>query len=86
MFVRFGVIYTISGYTGIKTTTVCPYFINTGMFSGTNFLALGYQEPDDVASAVVKAVLLNQELVILQGLLQLGLMLKSYVIPLTRIV
>lgn len=54
------------------------------MFNGVNCGAFAYLEPDYVASEVVKAVLLNKELVVLPGLLLVAAMLlKQYVMPLT---
>ena len=44
---------------GVKTTIVCPYFINTGMFHGvkTRFSwLLPILEEDDVASRIVSAI------------------------------
>ncbi|XP_022700251.1 epidermal retinol dehydrogenase 2-like isoform X1 [Varroa jacobsoni] len=55
------------GYTGIKTTIVCPYFINTGMFHGATGGAFSFLDPDYVASSVVKGVLLNKDIVIIPG-------------------
>ncbi len=43
----------------IKTTIVCPYYINTGMFAGvkTRFSwLLPILEPDDVADKMIKAI------------------------------
>lgn len=51
------------GHRGIRTTVVCPYFINTGMFKGvkTRFpFILPIMEPDDVASRIVHAVEQNK--------------------------
>ncbi|XP_003746356.1 epidermal retinol dehydrogenase 2 [Galendromus occidentalis] len=53
------------GYTGIRSTVVCPYFIDTGMFHGVNGGAFAFLSPDYVASEVVKGVLLNKDVVIL---------------------
>lgn len=55
------------GYTGIHTTTVCPYFINTGMFNGCTTGIYSFLEPEVVATEVVKGVLLNKDLVIVPG-------------------
>ena len=51
------------GYRDIRTTVVCPYFINTGMFRGvkTRFpFLLPIMEPDDVASQIVGAIEKNK--------------------------
>lgn len=57
--------------TGVKTTVVCPYFINTGMFDGvhTRFpLLLPILEEDDVADAIVEAIEKNKPKVVLPTL------------------
>lgn len=56
---------TLAGYTGIRSTVVCPYFINTGMFHGANGGAFSFLSPEYVASEVVKGVLLNKDVIIL---------------------
>ncbi len=51
------------GHRGIRTTVVCPYYINTGMFQGvkTRFpFLLPIQEPDAVASQIVAAIEANR--------------------------
>lgn len=52
----------------IRTTVVCPFFINTGMFAGvkTRFpLLLPILDEDDVAERIVRAVARGKERVIL---------------------
>jgi all-trans-retinol dehydrogenase (NAD+) len=47
------------GKTGVSTTCVCPYYINTGMFDGvkTRFpLILPILEPEYVANKIIQAV------------------------------
>jgi all-trans-retinol dehydrogenase (NAD+) len=56
------------GHRHIRTTVVCPYYINTGMFHGvkTRFsFLLPIMEPDDVASRIVGAVEKNKARLIL---------------------
>ncbi len=51
------------GHRAIRTTVVCPYYINTGMFRGvkTRFpFLLPIMEPDDVANKIVAAVERNK--------------------------
>ncbi|XP_075871618.1 epidermal retinol dehydrogenase 2-like [Nelusetta ayraudi] len=51
------------GKTGVKTTVVCPYFINTGMFDGCQTKwprVLPILEPDYVARKIIQAVLTDQ--------------------------
>lgn len=52
----------------IRTTVVCPFFINTGMFAGvkTRFpFLLSILDEDDVAERIVRAVARGKERVIL---------------------
>ncbi|XP_064480550.1 short-chain dehydrogenase/reductase family 16C member 6-like isoform X1 [Ornithodoros turicata] len=53
------------GYTGIKSTTICPFFINTGMFAGANPGMFGFLDPQEVADNTIDAVLANYEILIL---------------------
>ncbi|KAK3775555.1 hypothetical protein RRG08_048191 [Elysia crispata] len=51
------------GKTGVKTTVVCPFYINTGMFEGaqTRFPAvLKFLDPPYVVDKIVEAVLTDQ--------------------------
>ncbi|MDF0534969.1 SDR family oxidoreductase [Shewanella yunxiaonensis] len=43
-------------HTGIKVTTVMPYYINTGMFAGVQSRLLPILKPDKVAKRIVKAI------------------------------
>ncbi len=56
------------GHRGIRTTVVCPYYINTGMFRGvkTRFpFLLPIMEPDDVAGRIVAAIEHNKQRLLL---------------------
>ncbi len=56
------------GHAFIRTTVVCPYYIDTGMFEGvkTRFpWLLPILQPDDVADKVIAAVQKNRERVLL---------------------
>ncbi|CAE7239583.1 SDR16C5 [Symbiodinium sp. KB8] len=59
------------GYTGLHTTCICPYYINTGMFEGVasrfSFL-LPLLQPEFVADSVVTAVRRNTAVVMLPSL------------------
>ncbi|XP_001623156.2 epidermal retinol dehydrogenase 2 [Nematostella vectensis] len=71
------------GKTGVKTTVVCPYYINTGMFDGvkTRFpLLLPILDPDWVVKEIVDAVLRNKEVLILPKILSFFLVIK-WIIP-----
>jgi all-trans-retinol dehydrogenase (NAD+) len=61
------------GKSGVKTTVVCPFYINTGMFEGvkTRFpLLLPILKGETVARAVVKAVLKNHQRVLIPGFIK----------------
>jgi all-trans-retinol dehydrogenase (NAD+) len=68
------------GKTGMHTTCVCPYYINTGMFDGVKtkypFL-LPILDPDYVADQIITAVLSNQEVLILPWFSRLGPVLRG---------
>lgn len=56
------------GHSYIRTTVVCPYYIDTGMFAGvkTRFpWLLPILQPDDVADKVIAAIEKNRERVLL---------------------
>lgn len=65
--------------TGVKTTIVCPYFINTGMFDGVktrfNFL-LPILEPDYVVSKIMRAIRTDSKLLALPRFIYLVPLLK----------
>lgn len=65
------------GYTGIRTTTVCPFFINTGMFDGAEPGIFGFLEPEYVADETVHAVLSNKTLLILPKVFYTLIALKA---------
>ncbi|NWW84717.1 RDHE2 dehydrogenase, partial [Rhynochetos jubatus] len=53
---------------GVKTTTVCPFFINTGMFDGCQTKwpkLLPMLEPEYVAEKIINAIRRNQEMLLL---------------------
>ncbi|XP_066576034.1 epidermal retinol dehydrogenase 2 isoform X2 [Amia ocellicauda] len=69
-----------TGKDGIKTTIVCPYFINTGMFDGccTKWpRMLPILEPNYVARKIVDAILKNQVLLLMPRSLYLLMALKN---------
>lgn len=55
----------VHGYDGIKTTLVCPYLINTGMFQGVKPRLMPMLEPEYVAEEVVAGILTNEISIIL---------------------
>jgi len=44
------------GITGVKTTCICPYYINTGMFDGVKSPYIPILKPDWVVSQILSAV------------------------------
>ncbi|XP_014214233.1 estradiol 17-beta-dehydrogenase 11-like [Copidosoma floridanum] len=68
------------GYYGIHTTLVCPYFINTGMFSGVKPRLRPMLEPDYVATEVVAAIATNKVFVVLPAAIRYLTPLK-YILP-----
>ncbi|XP_064597332.1 epidermal retinol dehydrogenase 2-like isoform X2 [Liolophura sinensis] len=70
----------VQGKTDIHTTVICPYAINTGMFDGveSRFSSLlPILEPDYVASTIVDAILINQQVLYIPKLLYVMLGLKG---------
>eukprot|EP00824_Muranothrix_gubernata_P002439 TRINITY_DN12938_c0_g1_i1.p2 TRINITY_DN12938_c0_g1~~TRINITY_DN12938_c0_g1_i1.p2 ORF type:complete len:291 (+),score=64.88 TRINITY_DN12938_c0_g1_i1:2-874(+) len=69
-----------NGHTGVKTTVICPFYINTGMFEGvrTRFpLLLPILEPDYVADQIINAVLKEKAVLTLPYLPTLTGILRS---------
>lgn len=66
------------GITGVKTTVICPYFMQaTGMFDDVNSRFLPTLKPNDVADRVVKAIDRDEILVMIPGLFQFAIVLKQ---------
>eukprot|EP00916_Digyalum_oweni_P022052 GHVL01036596.1.p1 GENE.GHVL01036596.1~~GHVL01036596.1.p1 ORF type:complete len:310 (-),score=3.65 GHVL01036596.1:155-1084(-) len=68
------------GKDGVHTTVVCPYLISTGMFNGCQVKfpwLLNSLEPEVVSEEIIKAVLRNQEFLILPRLLYIFMALKG---------
>ncbi|XP_047444904.1 epidermal retinol dehydrogenase 2-like isoform X4 [Mugil cephalus] len=69
-----------TGKDGIKTTIVCPYFINTGMFDGCHTKwprLLPILNPDYVAKKIIHAVLTDQVYLLLPRSMYLIAALKK---------
>ncbi|MDR2768680.1 MAG: SDR family oxidoreductase [Treponema sp.] len=65
----------------IKTTVVCPYFINTGMFDGvrTRFpLLLPILKSETAAARIVRAILAGRKLYVLPRFAYLTFFLRSF--------
>ncbi|XP_050397408.1 protein dhs-3 isoform X2 [Patella vulgata] len=68
------------GKTGVHTTVVCPYFINTGMFDGvkTRFpFLLPILDPEYAVNKIMDAILCNQTVLLLPKNLTFFLALKG---------
>ncbi|NXL97392.1 RDHE2 dehydrogenase, partial [Tyrannus savana] len=68
------------GKTGIKTTIVCPYIINTGMFDGVKTKwphVFPVLDPEYVAEKIVTAVRQNQEMLLIPRILYVLFALKN---------
>ncbi|KAG9510510.1 Short-chain dehydrogenase/reductase family 16C member 6, partial [Fragariocoptes setiger] len=65
------------GYDGIHSTVVCPYYIKTGMFAGVGKSLIPMLTPEYVVNETVSAVLVNQEVVCLPGVVNFLVMLKA---------
>ncbi|NWX29084.1 RDHE2 dehydrogenase, partial [Notiomystis cincta] len=67
--------------TGVKTTIVCPYVINTGMFDGVKSKwprVLPVLDPEYVAERIISAVRQNQEIVMIPRILYVLYFFKSF--------
>ncbi|XP_010899049.1 epidermal retinol dehydrogenase 2 [Esox lucius] len=65
---------------GVKTTIVCPFFINTGMFDGINTkwpLLMPILEPDYVAKKIIHAIQTDQVYLYMPRSLYLIIALKN---------
>jgi all-trans-retinol dehydrogenase (NAD+) len=68
------------GLDGIKFTTVCPYFIDTGLFAGVKTHLLPILDTDYVTERIISAVLTNQTIVIIPRLLY-GMLIAKSILP-----
>ncbi|NXH81383.1 RDHE2 dehydrogenase, partial [Edolisoma coerulescens] len=67
--------------TGVKTTVVCPYVINTGMFDGLKSKwprVLPILDPEYVAERIITAIRQNQEMLFIPRIIYVLLVLKSF--------
>ncbi|XP_044759327.1 estradiol 17-beta-dehydrogenase 11 [Coccinella septempunctata] len=65
------------GVTGVKTTAVCPYFIqSTGMFGNVHSRFLSTLKLSDVADRIVEAIQREEEQVMIPSVLRLTILLK----------
>ncbi|XP_068022834.1 epidermal retinol dehydrogenase 2 [Melanerpes formicivorus] len=68
------------GSSGVKTTIVCPFYINTGMFEGCQSkwpTLLPLLEPEYVAEKIVTAIRQDQEVLMLPRAVRISVALKA---------
>lgn len=65
------------GFNGIKSTVVCPYFINTGMFEGARARILPFLDSKFVVNQIMLAILSNQTVLYTPRVLYLLMVIKS---------
>ncbi|XP_046396050.1 short-chain dehydrogenase/reductase family 16C member 6-like isoform X2 [Ischnura elegans] len=70
----------VSGITGVHTTVVCPYYINTGMFEGVKSRLIPILEPAYVVDKIVSAILTNDKYLIIPSYLKIFIALK-FILP-----
>ena len=67
------------GYNGIRTSIVCPWFMNTGMFNGVKSDLIAFLDPEYVADEVISGIRANQEMILLPKLMYSLHVLKSII-------
>jgi len=67
------------GLDGVKFTCICPYFINTGMFTGVQSGLLPILEPSYVVEEIMAAILTNAEIKIMPRTLGFLLAVKGMI-------
>lgn len=70
----------VGGYTGVKTTAICPYYINTGMFEGVKSKLIPILSPEYVSDEIVDAILLDYYDLVLPRFCRYLILLK-YILP-----
>ncbi|XP_010866521.2 short chain dehydrogenase/reductase family 16C, member 5a isoform X2 [Esox lucius] len=71
-----------TGKDGVKTTIVCPYFINTGMFDGCSSKwprLIPMLDPDYVAKKIIEAILTDQVYLLLPKSMYFVMGLKNII-------
>lgn len=73
-----------SGKTGVKTTCVCPFYINTGMFLGAKSKfprLLPLLEPEFAAERIMQAIRCDQEILVMPNAVHLTFLAKLLPVP-----
>lgn len=68
----------VGGYTGVKTTCICPYYISTGMFDGVQSKLIPILKPEYVADQIMDAMLLNYHDLVIPGFCRYLVLLKFF--------
>ncbi|XP_045127033.1 epidermal retinol dehydrogenase 2-like isoform X2 [Portunus trituberculatus] len=68
----------VGGYTGVKTTAICPYYINTGMFEGVKSKLIPILSPEYVSDEIVDAILLDYYDLVLPRFCRYLILLKYF--------
>lgn len=68
----------VGGYTGVKTTAICPYYINTGMFEGVQSKLIPILKPEYVSDEIVDAILLDYYDLVLPRFCRYLILLKYF--------
>ncbi|RWS25340.1 epidermal retinol dehydrogenase 2-like protein [Leptotrombidium deliense] len=71
----------LSGKNNIKLTAVCPYFMNTGMFAGSESSFMKNLEPEYAADIAMKGILRNEIFVTIPKTLLIPYALKPILPP-----
>lgn len=67
----------VDGHSGVHSTVVCPFFVNTGMFNGVRSGAFTILEPEYAVNEIISAILTNQEVLILPKIFYPLLVMKA---------
>lgn len=68
----------VHGHKGIRTTLICPYYVNTGMFAGVKPRLLPMLEPKDVARRIVTGIETNEVTVVIPSALRFFMPFKYW--------
>jgi all-trans-retinol dehydrogenase (NAD+) len=66
------------GHRNIHTTTVCPWFIDTGLFNGVKCDIIPLLQPEYVVDSIMAGILINQAIIFLPRMLYFLYFLKSF--------
>jgi len=64
--------------TNVHVTTVCPFYIDTGMFKGVQSSIIPIIKPDDAVDSIMDAVLRNKTHVVMPSIVNFAYALKGF--------